>query len=102
MLVVGPWMLQTFQQLSAERTARIREHERVELAGQVHDSMLQTLTLIQRRADDPDEVLRLVRRSERELRGWLYAAAARRSRCAPRSWPSAPRSRTSTRSRSTS
>ncbi len=75
-LVVGPWMLQTFQQLSAERTARIREHERVELAGQVHDSMLQTLTLIQRRADDPDEVLRLVRRSERELRGWLYTAAA--------------------------
>lgn len=75
-LVVGPWMLQTFQQLSAERTARIREHERVELAGQVHDSMLQTLTLIQRRADNPDEVLRLVRRSERELRGWLYTAAA--------------------------
>ena len=75
-LVIGPWMLQTFQQLSAERTARIREHERVELAGRVHDSMLQTLTLIQRRADDPDEVLRLVRRSERELRGWLYTAAA--------------------------
>jgi signal transduction histidine kinase len=75
-LVVGPWMLQTFQQLNAERTARIREQERVELAGRVHDSMLQTLTLIQRRADDPDEVLRLVRRSERELRGWLYTAAA--------------------------
>jgi signal transduction histidine kinase/phage shock protein PspC (stress-responsive transcriptional regulator) len=71
-LAVGPWMLQLFHQLTDERTARIREHERVELAGRVHDSMLQTLTLIQRRADDPDEVLRLVRRSERELRGWLY------------------------------
>jgi signal transduction histidine kinase len=69
---VSPWMSQTFLQLTDERTARIREHERVELAGRVHDSMLQTLTLIQRRADDPDEVLRLVRRSERELRGWLY------------------------------
>jgi signal transduction histidine kinase/phage shock protein PspC (stress-responsive transcriptional regulator) len=74
-LAVGPWMLQTFHQLTDERTARIREHERVEIAGRVHDSMLQTLTLIQRRADDPDEVLRLVRRSERELRGWLYTPA---------------------------
>jgi signal transduction histidine kinase len=72
LLVVSPWMIQTFRQLTDERTARIREHERVELAGRVHDSMLQTLTLIQRRADDPEEVLRLVRRSERELRGWLY------------------------------
>jgi signal transduction histidine kinase len=74
-LVVGPWMLRALRQLGDERTARIREQERVELAGRVHDSMLQTLTLIQRRADDPDEVLRLVRRSERELRGWLYSAA---------------------------
>lgn len=75
-LAVGPWMLQTFHQLTDERTARIREHERVEIAGRVHDSMLQTLMLIQRRADDPDEVIRLVRRSERELRGWLYTPAA--------------------------
>jgi signal transduction histidine kinase len=74
-LVIGPWMLQALRQLSDERTARIREHERVELAGRVHDSMLQTLTLIQRRANDPDEVRRLVRHSERELRGWLYAPA---------------------------
>jgi signal transduction histidine kinase/phage shock protein PspC (stress-responsive transcriptional regulator) len=74
-LAIGPWMLQTFHQLTDERTARIREHERVEIAGRVHDSMLQTLTLIQRRADDPDEVIRLVRRSERELRGWLYTPA---------------------------
>jgi signal transduction histidine kinase len=74
-LVVGPWVLRAWQQLNDERTARIREQERVELAGRVHDSMLQTLTLIQRRADDPDEVLRLVRHSERELRGWLYSPA---------------------------
>jgi signal transduction histidine kinase len=72
-LVVGPWMLQTVRQLADERTARIRELERIELAGRVHDSMLQTLTLIQQRVDSPDEVLRLVRRSERELRGWLYS-----------------------------
>jgi signal transduction histidine kinase len=71
-VVIGPWLLRYWREATEERTARIREHERVELAGRIHDSMLQTLTLIQRRADDPDEVRRLVRHSERELRGWLY------------------------------
>jgi signal transduction histidine kinase len=74
-LVVGPWLLRYWREATDERTARIREHERVELAGRIHDSMLQTLTLIQRRAGDPDEVRRLVRHSERELRGWLYRPA---------------------------
>jgi signal transduction histidine kinase len=71
-LVLGPWLLRYWREASDERTARIREQERVELAGRVHDSMLQTLTLINRRADDPEQVRRLVRHSERELRGWLY------------------------------
>jgi signal transduction histidine kinase len=75
-LVLGPWLLQAWRQLTEERTARIREQERVELAGRVHDSMLQTLTLIQRRSDDPGEVRRLVRQSQREIRGWLYADPA--------------------------
>jgi signal transduction histidine kinase len=75
-VVVGPWLLRYWREATDERTARIREHERVELAGRIHDSMLQTLTLIQRRADDPEEVRRLVRHSERELRGWLYRSAA--------------------------
>ncbi|HWC35696.1 MAG TPA: PspC domain-containing protein [Mycobacteriales bacterium] len=74
-VVIGPWLLRYWREATEERTARIREHERVELAGRVHDSMLQTLILIQRRADDPDEVRRLVRHSERELRGWLYRPA---------------------------
>jgi signal transduction histidine kinase len=74
-VVVGPWLLRYWREATEERTARIREHERVELAGRIHDSMLQTLTLIQRRADDPEEVRRLVRHSERELRGWLYRPA---------------------------
>jgi signal transduction histidine kinase len=74
-LVVGPWLLRYWREATDERTARIREHERVELAGRIHDSMLQTLTLIQRRAGDPDEVRRLVRHSERELRDWLYRPA---------------------------
>ncbi|HVV76085.1 MAG TPA: PspC domain-containing protein [Mycobacteriales bacterium] len=74
-VVIGPWLLRYWREATEERTARIREHERVELAGRIHDSMLQTLTLIQRRADNPDEVRRLVRHSERELRGWLYRPA---------------------------
>jgi signal transduction histidine kinase len=74
-LVVGPWLLRYWREASEERTARIREHERVELAGRIHDSMLQTLTLIQRKAEDPEEVRRLVRHSERELRDWLYRPA---------------------------
>jgi signal transduction histidine kinase len=72
-LLIGPWVLRALREANDERTARIHEHERVELAGRVHDSMLQTLTLIEQRADEPDEVRRLVRHSERELRGWLYS-----------------------------
>ena len=58
--------------LNAERSARIREQERAEVAAHVHDSVLHTLTLIQRHVDDPREVARLARAQERELRGWLY------------------------------
>ena len=57
--------------LGAERAARIRSQERAEVAAHLHDSVLQTLTLIQRRADDPREVATLARRQERELRAWL-------------------------------
>ncbi|HVT63668.1 MAG TPA: PspC domain-containing protein [Mycobacteriales bacterium] len=74
-VVVGPWLLRYWREATEERTARIREHERVELAGRIHDSMLQTLTLIQRHAENPDEVRRLARASDRELRGWLYRPA---------------------------
>lgn len=73
LLVTGPWLLRLFRELSAERRARIREHERAEVAAHVHDSVLQTLALIQSQAGDPDAVRRLARRQERELRGWLYA-----------------------------
>ena len=56
----------------AERTARIRSDERADVAARVHDSVLQTLALIQRHADEPRRVAALARRQERELRGWLY------------------------------
>ena len=75
-LVAGPWLWRLIRELSAERRERIREHERAELAAHVHDSVLQTLALIQSQAADPDAVRRLARGQERELRSWLYAAPA--------------------------
>jgi len=75
-LVSSPWWLQMARELSAERNARIREQERAEVAAHVHDSVLHTLTLIQRHVDDPRTVTRLARSQERELRGWLYRGRA--------------------------
>jgi len=72
-LLFGPWWLRMAQALTAERTARIRAQERAEVAAHLHDSVLQTLAMIQRRADDPTEVAQLARRQERELRAWLNA-----------------------------
>jgi signal transduction histidine kinase/phage shock protein PspC (stress-responsive transcriptional regulator) len=75
-LVTAPWWLRLVRELGAERAARIREQERAEIAAHVHDSVLHTLTLIQRNVDDPREVARLARAQERELRTWLYRPAA--------------------------
>jgi signal transduction histidine kinase len=69
-LVVGPWIWQ----LTTERTERIRMEERAEVAARVHDSVLQTLALVQRHASDPRRVSSLARRQERELRRWLYGS----------------------------
>jgi signal transduction histidine kinase len=71
-LLAGPYVIRMTQDLSAERMMRIRAQERAEVAAHVHDSVLHTLTLIQRNADDPREVARLARAQERELRAWLY------------------------------
>jgi signal transduction histidine kinase len=67
-LVLGPW----FWQLASERAERIRLSERAAVAARVHDSVLQTLALVQRHADDPGRVASIARRQERELRRWLY------------------------------
>ncbi|MCX5392664.1 ATP-binding protein [Streptomyces sp. NBC_00094] len=71
-LLAGPWLVRMSQDLTEERTMRIRAQERAEVAAHVHDSVLHTLTLIQRNADDGGEVRRLARAQERELRNWLY------------------------------
>jgi signal transduction histidine kinase/phage shock protein PspC (stress-responsive transcriptional regulator) len=75
-LVAGPWLFRLGRELSAERVERVRSQERAEIAAHVHDSVLQTLTLIQRASDDPKEVIRLARAEERSLRGWLYKPTA--------------------------
>jgi signal transduction histidine kinase len=75
-VIATPWLMRLWQDLDLERRERIRSQERAELAAHVHDSVLHTLTLIQRTAHDPREVLRLARSQERELRSWLYAPRA--------------------------
>jgi signal transduction histidine kinase len=75
-LVIAPLLWRTFGQLRAERVGRIREQERAEIAGMVHDQVLHTLALIQRKAGDAKEVVRLARGQERTLRNWLYKPTA--------------------------
>jgi signal transduction histidine kinase len=72
MLVLVPWAWRLVRERDAERDARVRIEERADLAARVHDSVLQTLALIQRESDDPRRVATLARRQERELRAWLY------------------------------
>src|SRR4051812_35775005 len=70
-LVLAPFWMRLVRGLAAERAERIRSQERAEVAAHLHDSVLQTLALVQRRADDPRAVAALARRQERELRQWL-------------------------------
>lgn len=72
-LVVFPWFYRRSRELAEQRRELIRSEERADIATHVHDSVLQTLTLIQRNASDPREVTRLARLEERALRSWLYA-----------------------------
>jgi signal transduction histidine kinase len=70
-VIFAPWVLRMTRSLTSERAERIRSQERAEVAAHLHDSVLQTLALMQRRADEPAEVAALARRQERELRAWL-------------------------------
>ncbi|GAA1736864.1 two-component system sensor histidine kinase EsrS [Dietzia kunjamensis subsp. schimae] len=78
-LLSVPVGLRLWRSLEEERAARIRESERSDIASHLHDSVLQTLALIQKRSDDPGQVARLARRQERELRQWLFGAGSRMS-----------------------
>jgi signal transduction histidine kinase len=74
-LILGPWVRRLLDDYQEERRARIRSEERAEVASRIHDSVLQTLALIQRNAGQPGEAVRLARRQERELRSWLFEDA---------------------------
>ena len=71
-VLFGPWWLNVGRELMLERQARVRAEEHAEMAARVHDSVLQTLALIQRSAGDPQRVAQLARAQERELRSWLF------------------------------
>ena len=72
-LIAAPWGLRFWSDLRREQAELARATERADIAAHLHDSVLQTLALIQRKADDPAAVTLLARAQERELRAWLYA-----------------------------
>ena len=73
-LLAGPWIWGMGRQLVEERSSRVRSEERAEMAAHLHDSVLQTLALIQRSKAER-EMVSLARTQERELRAWLYGRA---------------------------
>jgi signal transduction histidine kinase len=74
-VIFAPWVVRLLRSLTEERSERIRSQERAEMAAHLHDSVLQTLALVQR-SDDPQQVAALARRQERELRAWLAGRPA--------------------------
>ena len=75
LIVGGPWLWSLVEDLGTERRARIRSEERAEMAAHLHDSVLQSLALIQH-TDDPKKMVTLARAQERDLRSWLYDSDA--------------------------
>jgi signal transduction histidine kinase/phage shock protein PspC (stress-responsive transcriptional regulator) len=71
-IVIGPWIYRLAGDLTAERAERVRTQERADMAAHLHDSVLQTLALIQKNANDSALVARLARSQERDLRSWLF------------------------------
>jgi signal transduction histidine kinase len=74
-VVSGPWLVRLVRDLQTERAERVRSQTRADISAHLHDSVLQTLALIQRQAGDKDVVARLARKQERDLRRWLYDEA---------------------------
>jgi signal transduction histidine kinase/phage shock protein PspC (stress-responsive transcriptional regulator) len=71
-IVIAPWLHRSRSALNQARAEKVRADARADMAAHLHDSVLQTLAMIQRQADDPKAVQQLARRQERELRNWLY------------------------------
>ena len=79
-LAALPWVLRVRRALAQARDDALVADARADMAAHLHDSVLQTLALIQRKASDPKAVTALARRQERELRQWLYADSSGRGR----------------------
>ncbi len=79
-ILLAPWWLDNVRELSRERRERVHAEERAKIAAHVHDSVLQTLTLIEKAAQSPHDVVRLARAQERELRQWLFVPDTTRQR----------------------
>lgn len=77
LVVAAPWLVQQRARLRRADAERMRAEARADMAAHLHDSVLQTLALIQRQASDPATVASLARRQERELRTWLYGESTR-------------------------
>ena len=82
-ITLGPWLVRLAADLSQERAARIRSQERADVAAHLHDSVLQTLALIQKNVADPVQVARLARAQERDLRQWMYGEPGARTDAPP-------------------
>jgi signal transduction histidine kinase/phage shock protein PspC (stress-responsive transcriptional regulator) len=89
-VITVPWWIRLVRDLGDERRERVRERERAEIAAHLHDSVLQTLALIQRQSADAREVQRLARSQERELRTWLYGPAGYAASGATGAGPAGP------------
>lgn len=73
-LILAPWVLRLWANARREQAEAAQATARADIAAHLHDSVLQTLALIQRSSHDPTRVTLLARAQERELRQWLYAA----------------------------
>ncbi len=78
-IVAAPSVIRLARDLDSERQDRVRTDERARISAHLHDSVLQTLSLIQRHVDDPVRTAQLARQQERELRNWLYGPGPSRA-----------------------
>lgn len=73
LIVLIPLWLKLWSTADAAARDRAATEERARIAARIHDSVLQTLTVIQRQSDQP-EIAKLARTQERQLRQWLFGA----------------------------
>jgi hypothetical protein len=75
-LVLGiPVAIGAFLRVSRDKAGTAHDRERQRFAAHLHDSVLQTLALVQRQAHDPVAVARMARRQEHALRAWMAGEA---------------------------